>query len=63
MSFGERNEETICQDNEISWIDWTLLEKHRELFRFFKLMLKSRQSHPALRRRHYFYGEKIGAVA
>jgi isoamylase len=52
------NNNAYCQDNEISWIDWTLLEKHRELFRFFKLVLKFRQSHPALRRRHYFYGEK-----
>jgi isoamylase len=34
------------------------LEKHRELFRFFKLMIKFRQSHPALRRRQYYWGEK-----
>ena len=42
------NNNAYCQDNETSWLDWTLLEKHREWFRFFKLMIKFRQSHRAL---------------
>ena len=52
------NNNAYCQDNETSWLDWTLLEKHRDLFRFFKLIIKFRQSHPALRRRQYYWGEK-----
>jgi isoamylase len=52
------NNNAYCQDNETSWLDWTLLEKHYELFRFFKLMIKFRKSHPVLRRRQYYWGEK-----
>jgi glycogen operon protein len=28
------NNNAYCQDNEISWFDWTLLEKHRDIYRF-----------------------------
>jgi len=52
------NNNAYCQDNEISWIDWTLLQKEGELFRFFKLMIQFRKAHPALRRKQYYWGEK-----
>lgn len=51
------NNNAYCQDNEISWMDWSLLEKEREVFRFFKLMIRFRKAHPALQRREYFWGE------
>jgi len=51
------NNNAYCQDNEISWIDWTLLKKHKDLFRFFKNMIHFRKSHPVLRRTEYFFGE------
>jgi isoamylase len=51
------NNNAYCQDNETSWVDWTLLEKHKDLFRFVKLMIHFRKSHPALRRRQYYWGE------
>ena len=28
------NNNTYCQDNEISWIDWSLLDRHADLIRF-----------------------------
>src|SRR5262249_5425755 len=31
-----------CQDNEISWFDWTLLEKHADVHRFVKLLVAHR---------------------
>jgi glycogen operon protein len=34
--FGNNN--AYCQDNEISWFDWTLLEKHAEVHRFVSLL-------------------------
>ena len=40
-----------CQDNEISWLDWSLLEKNRDLFEFFKFMIKFRFQHPVIRKR------------
>ena len=52
------NNNAYCQDNEISWYDWRLLEKEQETFRFFKLMIAFRKAHPVLRRSEYFWGEK-----
>lgn len=46
--FGNNN--PYCQDNEISWLDWGLLEKNHKLFEFFKFMIKFRKEHPVLRK-------------
>ena len=45
--FGNNN--PYCQDNEISWLDWSLLEKHQDIFRFFQYMIHFRREHPVLR--------------
>lgn len=47
--FGNNN--SYCQDNEISWLDWSYLEKNRELFEFFKYMIAYRWKHPVIRKR------------
>jgi glycogen operon protein len=38
------NNNAYCQDNEISWFDWTLLERHADIHRFVKLLMAFRQS-------------------
>jgi glycogen operon protein len=48
------NNNAYCQDNEISWIDWSLLEKNRELFNFFSKMIAFRRKHPVLRSSCHF---------
>lgn len=45
--FGNNN--AYCQDNEISWLDWEMLKKNREIFEFFKYMIAFRKAHPAVR--------------
>lgn len=50
------NNNAYCQDNEISWLDWTLLEKHQDVFRFFKKMIAFRRQHALLRRGRFFNG-------
>ena len=45
--FGNNN--AYCQDNIISWLDWTLLDKNRELFNFFQYMIWFRQMHRIVR--------------
>ncbi len=45
------NNNAYCQDNEISWLDWSLLEKNRELFEFFKFMIAYRQKHTVIRKK------------
>jgi glycogen operon protein len=38
--FGNNN--AYCQDNELSWFDWTLLEKHSDIHRFMKQLISFR---------------------
>ena len=44
------NNNGYCQDNELSWLDWTYLDKNRDLFEFFKFMIAYRFKHPVIRR-------------
>jgi glycogen operon protein len=48
------NNNAYCQDNESSWYDWTLLEKHREIHRFARGMIAFRRTHPILRRESFY---------
>ena len=52
------NNNAYCQDNEIGWFDWDLLEKNSHIFRFWKLMIDFRKRHPSLLRPHYFTGKE-----
>ncbi len=45
------NNNSYCQDNEISWLDWNLLEKNHELFEFFRFMIHYRHEHTVIRRK------------
>ena len=36
------NNNAYCQDNEISWLDWALLERHSDVFRFARLLIQRR---------------------
>lgn len=53
------NNNAYCQDNEVSWFDWTLLEKNKELHRFCKAMIAFRKDHPTFTQVNY-YGGKTG---
>ena len=37
------NNNPYCQDNETSWLDWTLLERHRGLHRFVRGLIRLRR--------------------
>lgn len=45
------NNNPYCQDNEISWLDWSYLEKNRDLFEFFKFMIAYRHKHAVIRKK------------
>ena len=38
------NNNAYCQDNEISWLDWGLLEKHADIHRFVKRLIRARRN-------------------
>lgn len=48
------NNNPYNQDNETSWLDWRRLEKHRDVFRFFKEMIAFRKMHPSISRSHFW---------
>lgn len=50
------NNNAYCQDNEISWLDWSLVEKHQDLVFFVRNMIAFRKEHPSLRRRDFLKG-------
>ncbi len=47
------NNNAWCQDNETSWIDWSLVEKNADFVRFTRNMIAFRMRHPVLRRRTF----------
>lgn len=42
------NNNTYCQDNKLSWLDWRLVEKNREILDFVKKLIQIRKNHPIL---------------
>ena len=51
------NNNAYCQDNEISWIDWSNLD--HDLNQFTQRLIAFRHAHPAFRRRRWFQGRAI----
>jgi len=51
------NNNAYCQNNEISWYDWDLLEANREIFEFCRKIIELRKRHPVFRRAHFFTGQ------
>ena len=51
------NNNAYCQDNETSWINWSLADQHQELVHFVRRVFAFRLAHPVLRR-EAFYGEE-----
>jgi glycogen operon protein len=50
------NNNAFCQDNEISWHDWTLDEEARARLAFTRRLIALRREHPELHRRKFFRG-------
>jgi len=48
------NNNTYCHDNELNWLNWDLLEKNADLFKFFKHCIAFRKAHPVLRNNWHF---------
>jgi glycogen operon protein len=53
------NNNAYAQDNEISWLDWTLDPRRRDLLAFVRFVMRLRRKHPVFRRRQFFFGRPI----
>jgi glycogen operon protein len=52
------NNNAYCQDNKISWYDWSFPEKNKNLYRFAKEMIAFRRRHPGFMRPEFFTGRE-----
>jgi isoamylase len=50
------NNNAYCQDNDVSWFDWRLVEEHGDLVRFVAELVRVRLDNPTLRRRSFLTG-------
>ena len=48
------NNNAYCHDNEIAWVDWSLVEKNAELLRFVQKLIKFRNTHSVLRGGNFY---------
>jgi isoamylase len=50
------NNNAYCQDNALSWVDWSGLDTERDLLAFTGAIARLRREHPVFRRRRFFRG-------
>lgn len=50
------NNNTYCQDNALTWLDWRLLQKNVEMFRFTQALIAFRRQQPTVRRATFLTG-------
>ena len=48
------NNNAYCQDNPLSWVDWSLSEGQNKLLKFVRKMVQLRRDHPVFRRKQFF---------
>jgi isoamylase len=56
------NNNAWCQNNEVSWLDWTLMERNADMLRFTREMIHLRRRHPSLQRRAFLRGTADGGT-
>ena len=53
------NNNAYCQDNEISWLNWSVDSHEREFMDFVRRVIRIRKLHSVFRRRYFFQGRRI----
>src|SRR5450755_2059118 len=50
------NNNAYCQDNELTWFDWSAAAQHGDLVDFTARLCRLREQHPVFRRHQFFHG-------
>ena len=53
------NNNAYCQDNEVSWFDWSFDERQQRLLDFTRRLIALRMAHPNLRRRKFYQDREV----
>ena len=60
LSHGQKgNNNTYCQDNELTWLNWDLDERQKSFLEFAKKLIVIWRTQPVLQRRKFFQGRAI----
>lgn len=55
----EGNNNAYCQDNETSWVDWSLVKQNREILQFARGALALRRTYPVLRQEAFYSADDL----
>jgi glycogen operon protein len=53
------NNNAYCQNNALSWLDWSLIEANRDMLRFVRELIALRRRHPSLTVNRFFTGTPV----
>jgi glycogen operon protein len=53
------NNNTYCQDNELTWLNWELDDRQKGFLEFVRKVARIRQAQPVFQRRHFFQGRRF----
>lgn len=54
------NNNPYCQDNDITWLDWSLVKKNQHMFDFVRSLIDTRKNHPVFLRSDFLSGTPRG---
>jgi glycogen operon protein len=57
------NNNAYCQDNDISWLQWSLSRPAARLLEFTQRLIRLRREHPVFHRRTFFHGRRVLGAA
>ncbi|MDR8409610.1 glycogen debranching protein GlgX [Nonomuraea sp. 3-1Str] len=57
------NNNGYCQDNELTWVDWSDVRENWLLLEFTQSLAALRKKHPVFRRRRFFYGRPVRGLS
>ncbi|MEL6603762.1 MAG: glycogen debranching protein GlgX [Cyanobacteria bacterium J06614_10] len=53
------NNNTYCQDNELSWFDWNIAPEEKTFLDFSRRLIEFRRAHPIFSRHQWFFGREL----
>ena len=53
------NNNAYCQDNDISWFNWKLVERHADLRRFYQALIAFRKAELTVRQTDFLHGQAV----
>ena len=60
LNTQQGNNNAYCQNNALSWLDWTDSDAAADMLRFVRRMIALRRRHPSLMRRRFLSGNPVG---